>query len=262
MIAAIKKVATNKAAVPACQSAFFDGNRISVYDLDVYLSIPFKSNHKACIDALRLCTIWETIGQAQDITESTESQVLFVDGKRRFKVANNDYEPFNDLTKGYESMLLIGSIDCDDIQQIKKAASYISGDDLRPVMMAVALIDNCIVSTDSHRMFFSKPKDTLPKEQALLSKKTIDLLHILEPAHWTIYKNDAGAIVLANDGIFVSGIQEVCGVDPCLQGDGAEVVKCRRIAAVYILGATVEAQSIAIDVIHIGACGKARFGAT
>lgn len=199
IIAAIKASTTNKSGVPLTTLAFLNGKHILTSTLDVFLEMPFMCNHSVSVDAKMLCTIWDTIGNHIPPSSASDTSVEFINGTRKLKTANLGeekliYNKFNEESK------LVGIIDIEDLEHIKSAAKYVGNDELRRSLMNVCLRDNRIAATDTHRLYFSQPKDTLPnKELVLLSKTTVSLLTIFDPQRWDIYINSDGAATLVSE---------------------------------------------------------------
>ena len=199
IIAAIKASTTNKSGVPITSLAFLNGRQILTSTLDVFLEMPFRCDHDVSVDAKMLCTIWDTIGNHIPPSSASDTTVEFISGTRKLKTSNLGedkliYNKFNEESR------LVGILDSEDLEHIKSAVKYTGNDILRQSLMNVCLRDKRIAATDTHRLYFTKPKDTLPdKDLVLLSKTTVSLLSIFDPQRWDIYINNDGAATLVSE---------------------------------------------------------------
>lgn len=84
---------------------------------------------------------------------------------------------------------VIGSIVKADFDKMKTAVKFAGNDDLRPVM-SIVYVDDQVVSTDAHKLYY-KDMEMRLSMPIKVSKKAIELLSIFNPESIEVSRNDS-----------------------------------------------------------------------
>jgi len=189
IIKAAKLFAAPNAALEILDSIAFIGDRVEFTDLEIFVSIPFKTGINTAIPIHNFVTAMEAldspsfkddvskkeIGTIEKPKTHIFHKVTISEGKQAIKVSGNDLGdwpkmPSDDDKKG------IGVLPATLLPTLKDSMLFQSLDDLRPAMTYTYLKTH-VVATDAHRLMFIK-LDTPFKEEIFLHKKVIKLMEI------------------------------------------------------------------------------------
>lgn len=162
--------------------------------LPVDFSVPFTITKSEMLDVISV------FGDNINASMIAEDKVQFAHGKESVKVLTRDDDALtliNVPSDAKQSLIITG----DDIEAMKIAKQFTGDDALRPIMMDVWVDRNCVVATDSHRLFWRNTTNASTCEFNIKDPviQLLDLFH--EP--WTVYLTNDKVYFINGQGIII-----------------------------------------------------------
>lgn len=167
--------------------------------LPVDFSVPFTITKSEMLDVISV------FGDNINASMIAEDKVQFAHGKESVKIFNHGDDALtliNVPSDAQQSLVITG----DDIEAMKIAKQFAGNDALRPVMMDVWVHSNCIVATDSNRLFWRNTTNASTCEFNIKESviQLLDLFH--EP--WTVYLTNDKVYFINGQGVTISQKKE------------------------------------------------------
>jgi DNA polymerase III subunit beta len=162
--------------------------------LPVDFGVPFTIEKSSMLDIISV------FGDNINASMVSVDKVQFAHGKESVKLAvlSDEVPMLKVPTDATRSLTITG----DDIASMKIASQFVGSDNLRPVLMDVWVHSNCIVATDSHRLFWRNTTNATT-DQFNIKEPVIQLLDLFhEP--WTVYLTDTTVYFINDQGIIIS----------------------------------------------------------
>lgn len=173
----------------------FSNNGEIRLQLPVDFAVPFTITKSEMFDVISV------FGDNINASMVADDKVQFAHGKESVKIFNHGDDELSLIkvpSDAMQSLIVTG----DDIEAMKIAKQFTSDDSLRPVMMDVWVHSNCIVATDSHRLFWRNTINATT-DQFNIKEPVIQLLDLFhEP--WTLYLTDKTVYFINGQGIIIS----------------------------------------------------------
>lgn len=203
----IKAVVNKNTVMPILENVVFDNDRIEVSDLENFVSIPYQSGIKACVNASKFLTCIDMMDNPTFDFDGIK-KVTISEGKKKVGLVSDKVKdfPIFDFSKPYyqdeniNEIHEVGFLDVKAMSYIETALKFTSNDDLRPAMTGIYINDE-IVGTDAHRLFHAKIEPfAVP---FILPGKTAKILLTIG-GEWQVFANQYQAIFINEDLVSVS----------------------------------------------------------
>jgi DNA polymerase-3 subunit beta len=202
----VKAVINNNTVVPILETVFLQNDRLTVFNLETYVNIPYASGIEACIPNKGFISTLKMMEVPEFLTNADHA-IFISEGKKKIKLMGEEPSKYPNLSFQKELIFEeIGSWGAVELEYLGKALKLVSKDDLRPAMTGV-FAGNDIAATDAHRLYW-KAIEPL-KRSIIIPADSAKILMSFGDRNWKLFytrgdnQNSEQVVLISEDGILV-----------------------------------------------------------
>lgn len=180
IVKAINKVVGKNSVVPIIDNVLIKDGRIFFTDLEVFVSvaIPNDSLNSQVPYCLLAGEFKSLVSDFEDVSvvESNDKEVKLVADGAKIKYNPDKWDDFPKMPH-ITIMEEFFKATEQDVEYMVDALKYISVDPFRPAMKQLAMLENHIVSTDAHKLYFN-PSSTPFNGTHLIRPKAVEVMNV------------------------------------------------------------------------------------
>ena len=196
IVKACTKVVGRNTVLPIMENILVKGNTLMVTDLNMYLSIKLPDDTLNGNYTLPFKDFKDMVATFEELSVTdarTDYRVDLIGDRAQISIQGDNFEDFpKPPTIEVER---VGVLSQRDINNMQDALKYVSKDELRPVMMQVAITNKHIVSTDAHKLFF---EPTHIEGEHKFLPKVVEVMAVFG-GEWEVARNETYIAVTNGD---------------------------------------------------------------